>query len=89
MSRPPNSSASSKAASTLRAMANPWSIPEVEDSTAAVVALIAAAVVARLPAGSPDDQTFYTVTISIVLTTVLTGVFFFALGHFRLWSRSC
>jgi SulP family sulfate permease len=62
----------------------PSMVATPQDSTAAVVALIAAAVAAGLPAGSTPDQTFYTVAVAIALTTALVGLFFFALGYFRL-----
>ena len=55
-----------------------------QDSTAAVVALIAAAVAARVPSEASSPQTLYTVTAAIALTTLLCGAFFLALGYFRL-----
>ena len=55
-----------------------------QDSTAAVLALIAASTAAAMPAGAGDRQTLLTVVAAIGLTTALTGVFFFLLGWFRL-----
>jgi SulP family sulfate permease len=65
--------------SSLRSM-----VATPQDSTAAVVALIAAAVAARVPAEASSEQTLYTVTGAIALTTILGGAFFLALGYFRL-----
>ena len=55
-----------------------------QDSPAAIMALIAAAVAAGLPATVPREQVFTTVVAAVSLASVLTGVFFFALGSFRL-----
>ncbi len=55
-----------------------------QDSPAAIMALIAAAVAAGLPPNAPREQVFATVVAAVSLASVLTGVFFFALGSFRL-----
>ncbi len=57
-----------------------------QDSPAAIMALVAAAVAAGLPAAAPREEVFTTVVAAVSLTSVLTGVFFFALGSFRLGS---
>ena len=55
-----------------------------QDSPAAIMALIAASIAAALPITAPREQVFATVVVAVALTSVLTGVFFFALGSFRL-----
>ncbi len=55
-----------------------------QDSPAAIMALIAASIAAALPQAAPREQVFATVVAAVSLTSVLTGVFFFALGSFRL-----
>ncbi len=62
----------------------PAMVATPQDSTAAVVALIAAAVATRLPPEASSSRMLVTVTVTIALTTVLCGTFFMALGHFRL-----
>ncbi len=62
----------------------PSMVATPQDSTAAVVALIAAAVATRLPTEASSGQVLVTVTVTIALTTLLCGAFFMALGHFRL-----
>lgn len=55
-----------------------------QDSPAAIMALIAASIAAALPADAPREEVFATVVAAVSLTSVLTGVFFFALGSFKL-----
>lgn len=54
-----------------------------QDISAAILAVIAASLADSL-AGATAAEKFLTVTAVIGITTVLTGVFFWALGHFRL-----
>jgi SulP family sulfate permease len=56
-------------------------VGSVQDTTAAILALMAASLAARLPAG---DRTFFTVVVAIGITTLLAGAFFFLLGTLRL-----
>jgi sulfate permease, SulP family len=60
----------------------PGVIGSVQDSTAAVLALIAAGIALEVPA--TGDESFLTVVVAIALTTVATGVFLLALGLLRL-----
>ena len=60
----------------------PGAVGSVQDSTAAVLALIATGIAARVPAA--EEESFLTVVIAIGLTTVATGAFLFALGLLRL-----
>ena len=59
-----------------------------QDVPAAITALIAAAVAAALPAGAGDGEVFATVVAAIALTSVTTGLFFLALGLFKLGGLS-
>jgi sulfate permease, SulP family len=59
----------------------PSAVGSVQDSTAAVLALIATGIAAQVPTA---EESFLTVVVAIGLTTVATGVFLFALGLFRL-----
>ena len=59
-----------------------------QDVPAAITALIAASVAASLPAETTTDELFATVVAAIALTTVSTGLFFLALGYFRLGGLS-
>jgi sulfate permease, SulP family len=60
----------------------PGTIASVQDSTAAVIALVAAGVAAGLPAAA--EETFLTVVVAIGVTTVATGLFLLTLGLLRL-----
>jgi sulfate permease, SulP family len=62
----------------------PDTIGSVQDSTAAVAALVAAGVVAGLPAG--EEETLVTLVVALGVTTIATGLFLGALGLLRLGS---
>jgi SulP family sulfate permease len=64
----------------------PAIVGTVQDAPAIVMALIAANVAARLPAGTPSPVIYATVVVAIALTTLITGVTFLLLGQFRLGS---
>ncbi len=55
-----------------------------QDSPAAVLALIAAGIVGGAPASASPQQVFMTVVAAILITSLLTGTFFFLLGLFKL-----
>lgn len=62
----------------------PGAIALPQDGPAAITALVAAAICARMPASSPPEATFLTVLAAIGASCLLTGVFFVFLGRFRL-----
>jgi SulP family sulfate permease len=55
-----------------------------QDRIAPVLALMAAAIVAGLPADLPPAQVFSTVTVAIVVATLLTGLSLTLMGLFRI-----
>ncbi|MCP3957466.1 MAG: SLC26A/SulP transporter family protein [bacterium] len=55
-----------------------------QDSPAAIMALIVASIAAGMPVTAPREEVFATVVAAVSLTSILTGVFFFALGSFKL-----
>jgi SulP family sulfate permease len=55
-----------------------------QDRTAPILALMAAQVAAGLPADTPLADKLINVLMAIALTTVLTGVVLYLLGHYRL-----
>ena len=63
------------------------SIPGVlggpQDSPAAILSLMAIAILAQMPDASPETK-FITVTATIMLTSVVSGLFFLLIGGFRL-----
>jgi SulP family sulfate permease len=59
-----------------------------QDVPAAITALIAASVAAALPPDTGADEVFATVVAAIALTTLATGLFFLALGFFKLGGLS-
>jgi SulP family sulfate permease len=58
----------------------PHTVASVQDTTAAVFALVAARIAATVPA----TETFLTVVLAIAVTSVAAGGFFFLLGALRL-----
>jgi SulP family sulfate permease len=62
----------------------PGTIARPHEIPAAILAIVVASIATALPAASGD--TFVTVLAAIILTSILTGVFFLALGTFRLGS---
>ncbi|MCB0172336.1 MAG: SLC26A/SulP transporter family protein [Anaerolineae bacterium] len=62
----------------------PGSVAGTQDSPAVILALIAAAIAAAMPATATSDERFLTIIAALALSTILTGVFFLALGGFNL-----
>lgn len=62
----------------------PVSIASPQDSPAAILALVTITISAVLSAGPNSAVTLQTVIASIAVSTLLTGVVFFALGRFKL-----
>jgi SulP family sulfate permease len=62
----------------------PGTVGGNQDAPAAILAVISAAIVSTMPAGSSSQETFLTVVAAIALTTLLTGTFFLALGYLKL-----
>jgi SulP family sulfate permease len=59
------------------------SLASPQDSPAAILALISAAITSGLQSASPQEK-YITVLLAIIVTSVITGIFFFILGRFRL-----
>jgi SulP family sulfate permease len=63
------------------------SIPGVvggpQDSPAAILSLMAVAIIAQMPEASTETK-FITVTVTIIVTSILTGIFFLLIGGFKL-----
>jgi SulP family sulfate permease len=64
----------------------PGTVSGNQDIPAAIMAVTAPAIVAAMPAAATGRDAYVTVAVAIGLTTVLAGVFFYGLGHFRLGS---
>ena len=58
-------------------VARPHEIP------AAILALIAGIITSKMPPTAPAEETFITVVAAIAVTSVITGLFFLALGTFK------
>jgi SulP family sulfate permease len=61
----------------------PAMVATPQDSPAAILAFMAAAIAAAMPSASPEEK-YFTVVAAITLTSLLNGVIFFALGSFKL-----
>ncbi len=66
----------------------PGMVATPQDVPAAITALIAAAVAASLPADARTSAVLATVIAAIAVTTLATGLFFLALGSFKLGGLS-
>jgi SulP family sulfate permease len=62
----------------------PGAVALPQDSPAAILAIAAAAIASQMPASAPAASTFFTVVAALVVTSLLTGIFFVALGVFKL-----
>ncbi|HEY9665018.1 MAG TPA: SulP family inorganic anion transporter, partial [Allocoleopsis sp.] len=62
----------------------PGIIADLQEAPTILFGLIASAIVARMPAGATSSEILYTVLIAIAFTSVLTGIFCFILGTFKL-----
>jgi sulfate permease, SulP family len=58
----------------------PFSVGSVQDTTATIIALLAA----RIAADVPREDAFLTVVLAITVATIVAGLFFFVLGTLRL-----
>lgn len=54
-----------------------------QDVATAILALMAATIARSLPPGSSPEEVFLTVAVAVALTTMITGLFFWALGYFQ------
>jgi len=61
----------------------PGVIGSTQDSTTVILAVISAALVSTLSASSQEAR-LNTILITIAITILLTGIFFLALGYFKL-----
>ncbi len=62
----------------------PGTVALPQNKVAPILALIAASVVATMPAGATDQQVLLTVVAAIVVSSLMTGLFMAALGFFKL-----
>jgi sulfate permease, SulP family len=62
----------------------PGAIAIPQDTTAAILALVAAGIAGGLGERAPHEAGFWTVAAAIAITSLLTGLFFLALGRFKL-----
>lgn len=62
----------------------PGSVGSNQDVSVAIFSLISVSIVATMPPDASLEETFFTLVTAIALTTLLTGLFFFCLGTFRL-----
>jgi len=58
----------------------PFSVGSVQDTTATIIALLAA----RIAGDVPREDAFLTVVLAITVATIVAGLFFFSLGTLRL-----
>ena len=62
----------------------PSVITNAQDGPAAVLALISAALAEEFSGSLNDDELFFTITVIVMTTTLITGVMFWLLGRFEL-----
>ena len=61
------------------------SISASQDTPAAIFALMAAGIMGSMASASPHDK-FVSIVVAVAITSILTGIFFILLGHFKLGS---
>jgi len=61
----------------------PGMISASQDSPAAILSLVALAIAAKMK-GAPADAIFMTVVVTVILTSVVSGLFFVLIGGFKL-----
>ncbi len=59
-------------------------IANVQESAAVLLAVVAGKISTSMPASASPEETFLTVVAAIVLTSILTGIFFLSLSWFKL-----
>ena len=59
-------------------------IANVQESAAVLLAGVTETIATRMPTSASSEETLLTVIAAIVLTSILTGIFFLALGWFKL-----
>ena len=62
----------------------PGLVSGVQDSAAAMLAIMAATIVQTMPPTATSEEYFFTVVGAIALSTIFTGIFFFVFGQFKL-----
>jgi SulP family sulfate permease len=62
----------------------PGTIGSNQDVSVAIFTIISSSIVSMMPSGASPESVFCTVIMAIALTVLLTGLFFLALGYFRL-----
>jgi SulP family sulfate permease len=62
----------------------PGTVASPQDTTAAVLALVASKIATTLSATASSEEMWLTVAGAIVFNSLVTGIFFFAVGWFRL-----
>jgi SulP family sulfate permease len=59
-------------------------VAHVQESAAAILALVSAEIVSQMPASATGQERFATVVIAIVLSSLITAVLFLSVGQFKL-----
>ena len=72
------------AAVTAMTSSIPGVVAQTQEVPLATLAVVAATLLASLPAGAGETAAFTTLVVTIGLSTLATGLFFFLLGFFRL-----
>lgn len=62
----------------------PGTVALSQDTPAAILAIAAAAIASSMPVSASGEGTFFTVVAAIAITSLLSGIFFLALGLFKL-----
>jgi MFS superfamily sulfate permease-like transporter len=62
----------------------PGVVVNVQESSAALIAVVAHSISMNMPASASATEKLLTVVVAIALISIVTGIFFFALGWFKL-----
>jgi SulP family sulfate permease len=55
----------------------------IQDAPAAILSVVSAGIAVSMPAGASTEETFLTVVVAVAVSSLLTGLFLFALGALR------
>lgn len=64
----------------------PGVVAAPQDVPAVILALVAASIAGSMPVTATSDETFLTIVATIAITSLITGLLFWALGYFKLGS---
>jgi SulP family sulfate permease len=63
-------------------------VAHIQESAAAILALVSAGIVSQMPVYATGEERFVTVAVAIALSSLITGLLFLSVGQFKLGNLS-